>query len=226
MSDRIEHDRSRQYVHRFAQENNLPLFKYELSHSDSYPAGARSGKPIFLTDNARDTKKSEFSKSGRRVLPKDWKMTPKQQRLVRDLATLFVKYDLKDWDIVLRELRDSKSMERVGLANLIEELVNVPVSAAARRKPVKVSVRGKRKVVPLPQQLAAFKTAIGNRELLASQAELRDFAVSLGYKENLPTNRQDAIDRVVSFLSGKPNAAVQEILKRADKPSRVKADFQ
>ena len=62
VSDRIEHDRSREYVQRLAQENGLQIFKYEVSHSDSYPAGARSGKPIFWTDNARDTKKSEFSK--------------------------------------------------------------------------------------------------------------------------------------------------------------------
>ncbi|QIG79213.1 ParA family protein [Stakelama tenebrarum] len=62
VSDRVEHNRSREYVQRLAHDNNIPIFKYEVSHSDSYPAGARSGKPIFWTDNARDAKKSEFSK--------------------------------------------------------------------------------------------------------------------------------------------------------------------
>lgn len=59
--DRVEHSRARRFVRDQATLNDLPLFRHSLSHSDSYPAGARQGKPIFLTDNARTVRKEELS---------------------------------------------------------------------------------------------------------------------------------------------------------------------
>ena len=59
-SSKQEHDRSRQTVHKVAAEQNWHIFKGQLSHSDSYPTGARAGKPIFLTDYARSWKKEEL----------------------------------------------------------------------------------------------------------------------------------------------------------------------
>ncbi|HXP24122.1 MAG TPA: ParA family protein [Candidatus Sulfotelmatobacter sp.] len=59
--EKIEHDRSREYVREIAAKNGWHVFEHEVSHSDSYPAGARVGKPIFLTDNARSWKKDEFN---------------------------------------------------------------------------------------------------------------------------------------------------------------------
>ncbi|GAA0570747.1 ParA family protein [Caenispirillum bisanense] len=60
--EKVEHDRSRDYVRGIAAENDWYVFENEVSHSDSYPAGARVGKPIFLTDNARSWKKEEFNR--------------------------------------------------------------------------------------------------------------------------------------------------------------------
>ncbi len=65
-----EHDRSREYVRALATEHGLPVFATEVSHSDSYPVGARVGKPIFLTDNARSWKISEFDKVATEFLGK------------------------------------------------------------------------------------------------------------------------------------------------------------
>jgi chromosome partitioning protein len=56
-----EHERSRQFVRDIAERNNWYVFESELSHSDSYPSGARIGRPIFLTDNARYWKKEELN---------------------------------------------------------------------------------------------------------------------------------------------------------------------
>jgi chromosome partitioning protein len=56
--DTAEHDRARRDVRK--QTKGWYIFKNEVSHSNSYPAGARLGKPIFLTDNARAWKKAEF----------------------------------------------------------------------------------------------------------------------------------------------------------------------
>lgn len=55
-----EHSRSRDTVGKVAREQGWDIFKGQLSHSDSYPAGARAAKPIFLTDYARQQKKAEF----------------------------------------------------------------------------------------------------------------------------------------------------------------------
>jgi chromosome partitioning protein len=56
-----EHGRSRQFVRDIAQQNGWYVFKSELSHSDSYPSGARIGRPIFLTDKARHWRKEELN---------------------------------------------------------------------------------------------------------------------------------------------------------------------
>lgn len=61
-SEKVEHDRSRNHVKAVALEYNIEVFENEVSHSDSYPAGARAGKPIFLTENARDWKKHELNR--------------------------------------------------------------------------------------------------------------------------------------------------------------------
>ncbi len=57
---KLEHSRSRQAVRKVAKQQGWYIFKGQLSHSDSYPTGARAGKPIFLTNYARRWKKQEF----------------------------------------------------------------------------------------------------------------------------------------------------------------------
>ena len=68
--EKVEHDRSREYVEEFAANNGLTVFENDVSHSDSYPAGARVGKPIFMTDNARSWKVSEFARVANEFLDK------------------------------------------------------------------------------------------------------------------------------------------------------------
>ena len=60
-SPKIEHDRSRSFVRKVAKAEGWYVFKNEVSYSDSYPKGSRLGKPIFLTDYARETKISDFN---------------------------------------------------------------------------------------------------------------------------------------------------------------------
>jgi chromosome partitioning protein len=59
-ADKSEHDRSRAQVRQVAKANGWDVFKSEIAQSDSYPKGARLGKPIFLTDYARAYKVSNF----------------------------------------------------------------------------------------------------------------------------------------------------------------------
>lgn len=60
-TDKIEHDRSRSFVRKTAEREGWYVFRNEVSYSDSYPKGSRIGRPIFLTDYARETKISDFA---------------------------------------------------------------------------------------------------------------------------------------------------------------------
>jgi len=62
VSDKPEHSKSKSFVKKTAGRFNIPIFDNELGHSDSYPAGAREGRPIFWTNNARGTKKNELAR--------------------------------------------------------------------------------------------------------------------------------------------------------------------
>lgn len=48
-----EHNKARNDVKKLAAKNNWHVFENEIRHSDSFLTGARSGKAIFNTDNAR-----------------------------------------------------------------------------------------------------------------------------------------------------------------------------
>lgn len=59
-SDKVEHDRSRSHVRKVAKKYGWPVFRNEVSYSDSYAKGSRFGTPIFLTNHARAWKITEF----------------------------------------------------------------------------------------------------------------------------------------------------------------------
>jgi chromosome partitioning protein len=62
--DKVEQAKSRRDVQVFAKRYGWPILKTDISHSESYPAGARQGKPIFMTHNARSVKKEELNRVG------------------------------------------------------------------------------------------------------------------------------------------------------------------
>ena len=63
-----EHMRSRQAVRNVAKQHEWQIFEAQISHSDSYTKGARLGKPIFLTEYARQTKKEELEDVAREFI--------------------------------------------------------------------------------------------------------------------------------------------------------------
>lgn len=66
--DSYENARAKDDVRKLALEHGWYVFRNELTHSDSYPKGARNGTPIFATDYARSTKVDEFLRFGREFL--------------------------------------------------------------------------------------------------------------------------------------------------------------
>lgn len=65
-----EHLAGRRDVNAVASTNGWHVFQNELRHSDSYPKGARTGEPIFLTDYARWWVKDEFDNLGTEFMAK------------------------------------------------------------------------------------------------------------------------------------------------------------
>ncbi len=65
-----EHNKSRAEVQNYAKELGWYVFDNEVRHSNSYPRGARSKQPIFLTDYARSNVIEEFSTFGKEFLEK------------------------------------------------------------------------------------------------------------------------------------------------------------
>jgi chromosome partitioning protein len=59
-----EHNQGRSDVKALAAQEGWYVFQNEIRHSDSYPVGARSGKPIFLTSYSRWWVINEFDKVG------------------------------------------------------------------------------------------------------------------------------------------------------------------
>lgn len=59
--DKKEHAMSRKSVREIAGDNGWYVFKNSVSHSNSYPAGARVGRPIFTTGYARENRILEFN---------------------------------------------------------------------------------------------------------------------------------------------------------------------
>ena len=55
-----ENDSSRAFVAKVAKDKGWDIFEHEVTFSDSYPAGSRAGRPIFLTDYARSWKIEDF----------------------------------------------------------------------------------------------------------------------------------------------------------------------
>jgi chromosome partitioning protein len=59
-----EHNQGRKDVKALATQEKWYVFDNEVRHSDSFPAGARTGSPIFATSYARWWVKDEFDKVG------------------------------------------------------------------------------------------------------------------------------------------------------------------
>jgi chromosome partitioning protein len=60
-TDSLEHAKARKNVLDVAKQHGLHVFRSQISHSNSYAAGSRLGKPIFMTDYARSARKNEFN---------------------------------------------------------------------------------------------------------------------------------------------------------------------
>jgi hypothetical protein len=154
-------------------------------------------------------------------------MTPKQQRLIKDIAELFVKYDARDWSAVVQLLTLENSDYLADLRDIIGDLTTktkTPRPATSGPKNGN-SKSGSARVKPLTKRLQTLRSALSAKQAFSTQSELRQFALSLGIKEELTSQRPEAVEQIITYLSSKPDSRVREILKTAKPLGHGKTDF-
>jgi hypothetical protein len=125
----------------------------------------------------------------------------RSETLVKELASLFVKYNLRDWQPVIDELleggpRNSK------IAHAIEELGSVRPKAkrgaGKRAKAVSPALKLR------PTHKAILKPlwqALLDRKVLGTARDLRSFHLAAGVKAAFPASRQRAIELLIHHLN-------------------------
>ncbi|QIG79212.1 hypothetical protein [Stakelama tenebrarum] len=154
-------------------------------------------------------------------------MTPKQQRLIKDIASLFVKYDVKDWEVVIGALSSTDTSFKSDLLVLIKEIsaeaAKKKSTSKAATKPTNKPALSKRK--QLTKRLEALRNALASKSAFATTSEIRRFAALIGLKEDLPDSRPEAIEQIISRLADKPDDQVKVILSRVNVSQSEKSNF-
>lgn len=125
----------------------------------------------------------------------------RSESLVKELAALFVKYSLRDWQPVIDELLESGSRNSK-IARAIEELGSV------RPKVKRDVVKRAKKISPAlklrPTHKAILKPlwqALLDRKVLGTARDLRSFHLAAGVKAAFPASRQKAIELLIHHLN-------------------------
>lgn len=140
----------------------------------------------------------------------------KQHELVRDLAKLFVKYDMNDWRVVIDILRKG-GPEYETLIRAIEELSTKRGAArkAAQRPRTDRLLEELAESNPRRAELLkGLMEKLESKALAPRLADLRELCLGLGIKETLPKRREDAIAFVLKQFAEMPDDALYRALEQ------------
>jgi hypothetical protein len=155
-------------------------------------------------------------------------MTKKTERLVKDVAALFAKYSVPDWQPILEELQRTGSYAPLAdaIRDHAELAARAPKPRRARVKSAKSRSTARRPAkVGVAPELEVFRDAMIARRILSGSAELRAAADAIGIKDDLPANRRQSVDLIVRHLASLPNDAQLSALRcLAASAGRVKTD--
>lgn len=156
-------------------------------------------------------------------------MSRKTDRLVKELALLFVKYPLSEWQPIMEELRGTS--RHSDIADGIERhLLSV---AQKKRKQKGTGRMSKNRAAPKvtegvgrgPRELIAFQEALNSRRALPTPSDLRLAGELIGIKDDLPPDRRQSINRLMAHLSSLREEALMFALTRvAEAKGRTKQD--
>ncbi|KQW81999.1 hypothetical protein ASC65_12035 [Brevundimonas sp. Root1279] len=137
--------------------------------------------------------------------------------MVRDIAALFLKYNLQDWAAVIGEIERGN---RHALAGAIRDLSQTAAAELATgRAAVKAKARAKAKgrskttvkpvapthvADPIGEARAAvlepIRTALHERAIFPTTHDLKALYIAVGIKTPYPKRRDDAVDDVIHHL--------------------------
>jgi hypothetical protein len=144
-------------------------------------------------------------------------MAGKTDALVKDLAALFIKYRLSDWQPIVDMLR-SGSAQSHELANEVRRLCETAARShapkSARRKGASAReadflshVAPERRLI-----LGELKGALTTKQLLPRAGDLRAIYLGAGGKMVLPPRREAAIRVFVAHISQLPDGKFTSVL--------------
>ena len=139
----------------------------------------------------------------------------RRQALVRDIARLFVKYDLADWRVIIDSLRN-RGADYNAIAQAVEDLA----SKSENSRRLKSQPSAERFLADLstadPKKAKLLKglyERLMNKELAPRLADLRELCLRLGIKDKLPAKRDGAVMYVLRHLATLSEEALVSALK-------------
>lgn len=136
-------------------------------------------------------------------------------RLIKDLASLFVKYKLSDWEPLLRELRGGSAVHDE-LARAIEKTLATASSSPKPRAKAKESLkRSSRYQVSSTRSriLGPLQEGLQSRRVLPSINALREAARQVGAKPSDTTKRNELISELIMHLDQVPNERLWSLMQ-------------
>ena len=142
--------------------------------------------------------------------------------LVRDLAKLFVKYNLQDWRVILDAL--SHGGPELGLLREnIEALAKSGKVRARRRASPRTNAALKALEGEDPQRhkiLTAIYEKLKSKEILSTMPEIREYCSKVGIKDKISGGREAAIKLIIIHLSLAELDKIEDIFSYQAKPDR------
>ncbi|MGP1283151.1 MAG: hypothetical protein ACTS1X_09260 [Parasphingopyxis sp.] len=122
-------------------------------------------------------------------------MTTKKERLVRNIAGLVAEHSESDWQYVADQFEEISKLAR----SFAEEAQNQKLSKS-RRKPVKRKTKSNVKQLELTSTTQTFAEYLDQRPSKPTNADLRNIAISIGMKSELPKTKSAMILSIYRYL--------------------------
>ena len=136
--------------------------------------------------------------------------------LVAEIARLLVEYPEKEWRVLVDNLRDHSLINDI--ASAIEDLISMTVKSTGKKNTVRnrpresVIARVAREDTAKADILSSVQSRLANKDNVVPLAYIREFASSLGMKEELPARREQAVNQIIEYLSSKTTDEIEAAL--------------
>ncbi|MCY4441528.1 MAG: hypothetical protein OXE53_15140 [Deltaproteobacteria bacterium] len=136
--------------------------------------------------------------------------------MVAEIGRLLIEYPEKDWRELAGYLKDRALVENIATAidDAIALTAKLPQKVKKERpKPsmselARVAQEDKEKA----ETLTALKSRLADKDKTVTLAYIREFASSLGMKEELANRREQAVNQIIQYLATKTTEEIEAAL--------------